>query len=324
MIRAVSQLKRSGMWRYVVVLLITMNVVGLVSPAGGQETTPPGRIAFVRKGDIWVWQNGESYKAIDDGAASDPRWSPSGRFMLFVRAGDSYSDLILYDFNSGAETQLTYYQSDAQPGSPDYTATSSWALDPDWSPSGLIAFASDNTMDNSMILWITPDPELSPEPAVLAEAEGDIEGVSLSADGTVAAYTVRYLDESGGNRTYVALRDLADGTPYVLADDPGGAFDPAIAPDGLSVAMAIRGDDGVSDIWLVDRASGNRTRVTTGAEATQPAWSPDGQWLAFMRMIDYRFELWAAPLNGTGFGEPQRLFRFQNLDATSRISWTLS
>jgi Tol biopolymer transport system component len=304
-------------------LVLAVAGTSLVPAVGGQDELPPGRIAFVRRGDVWVWQNGESYRAIEDGAASDPRWSPSGRFMLYVRSGDSFSNLILYDFNSGIESQLTYHQSDYQQGSPDYVATSSWAVDPDWSPSGLIAFASDNTSDNSMILWLIPDLSLSPEPAAAAEVEDDIESVSVSADGSLAAYTVRERHESG-NRTYVALRDLNDGIPYVIADDPSGAFDPAISPDSESVALVIRGEDGVTDVWLVERATGNRTRVTMGAQATRPAWSPDGAWICYMRMVDFRFELWAQPVNGDTFGEPRRLFRFQNLDATSRVSWTLS
>jgi Tol biopolymer transport system component len=89
------------------------------------------------------------------------------------------------------------------------------------------------------------------------------------------------------------------------------------------VALAIRDTDDKSDIWLSD-LSGKATRVTEGAQATQPAWSPDGKWLAYMRMVNYKFELWAVPREQAGFGEPRRLFRFANLDPTSRISWTSS
>jgi Tol biopolymer transport system component len=307
-----------------IIAVVTLANASVLNAAGGQDDLPPGRIAFIRRGDVWVWNGGEANRLIADGAASDPRWSPSGQFMIFVRSGDSYSNLVLHDFDSGTETLLTHNQSDAQEGSPDYVATSSWALDPDWSPSGLIAFASDNTSDNSMILWMMSDPDQPPEPAPEAQVEDDVEAVSLSADGTVAAYTVRSRGDDGTNRTYVALRDLTDGTAYVIAEDPAGAFDPAIAPDNQHIAVTIRADDGVTDIWLVDRATGARTRITTGAQATKPAWSPDGRWLAYMRMIDFQFEVWAVPIDRTTIGAPHRLFRFKNLDATSRVSWTLS
>lgn len=305
--------------------LLVLAMLGplLASTARGKDDPPPGRIAFVRKGDIWVWKGGESERLVEDGAASDPRWSPTGRFLLFVRSGESYSDLILRDLEDGTEQQLTYYGSDYQQGSPEYANSTSWVIDPDWTPNGLIGFASDATTDNSIILWLILNPELSPEPAPSAQVEDNIEGVSLAADGSIAAYTVRFHDDDGTNRTYVAVRDLADGTSTVLVDKPGGAFDPAIAPDAQSIAVAIRAADGVSDLWLADR-NGKLSRITTGAQATSPVWSPDGKWLAYMRMIDYRFEVWAVPRDENGFGEPRRLFRFKNLDPTSRISWTLS
>lgn len=302
-------------------------VVSLAAQPGltalAADDLPPGRIAFVRKGDIWVWHDGKSERVIKDGAASDPRWSPSGRFLLFVRTGDSYSDLILHDFQDGTETRLTHNGSEAQPGSPDYVASTSWAIDPDWTASGLIAFASDATVDGTVTLWLLADPGGSPQPAAAAQGEDNIEGISLAADGSVAAYTVRAHDKSGRIHAYVALRDLSNGVSKVLVDKPGGAFDPAIAPDGQSIALSIRAADGTSDVWLADR-SGNLTRVTTGAQAIKSAWSPDGTWLAYVRMIDFRFEIWAQPRTGTSFGEPRRLFRYQNFDATSRISWTLT
>jgi Tol biopolymer transport system component len=296
---------------------------GFGAEVRGQAPGPPGRIAFVRQGDIWLWHNGQASRLIKDGAASAPRWSPTGRFLLFVRAGDSYSDLILRDLETGAEQQLTHDQAEAPPGSPDYVAGSAWAIDPDWAASGLIAFASDQTTNNTFVLWLITDPALPPVVAPAAQSEDDIAGVSLSADGTQAAYAV-LVRHPGANHTYVAVRNLADGTAVVLADAPGNTFDPAIAPGGGQVALVIRAADGTSDVWLVERATGRRTRVTTGAQATHPAWSPDGKWLAYLRMVDFAFEVWAAPLDGAAVGTPQQLFRFKNLDATSRISWTLS
>jgi TolB protein len=319
-------IRRAQVWTLPLTLIVALALVAdvlAVSTSRGQDDLPPGRIAFVRKGDIWVWKNGESTRIIEDGNASDPRWSPSGRFVLFVRSGDSYSDLILYDLEQSTEQQVTFNQPDMQPGSPDYVANTSWVIDPDWTPNGLIAFASDATSDNSVILWLLSSPDLAPEPAPAAQPEDDIEGVSLDAAGSIAAYTVRVREDNGLSHSAVAIRNLSDGTTKELVDDPNGAFDPAVSPDGSKIALAIRDKKENSDIWLSD-LSGTLTRVTEGAQATQPSWSPDGTWLAYMRMVNYKFELWAVPRQDTGFGEPRRLFRFANLDSTSRISWTFS
>ena len=59
--------------------------------------------------------------------------------------------------------------------------------------------------------------------------------------------------------------------------------------------MTIRAGD-QSDIWVIDRDGGNRTRITDGAQAINPTYSSDGNWIGYFRMIDYRFELWATPV----------------------------
>lgn len=293
-------------------------------PVRSQEDLPPGRIAFVRRGDVWVWQGGEASRIIADGAASDPCWSPDASMMLYVHSGNSYSDLMLFDFSVGTSVALTQNQSYAQEGTEDYVMSSNWVLDPDWSPSGLIGFISDATVDGSLILWLMTSPYGTPEPAAAAQAEDHIEALSLSADGGLAAYTARTTGENGVKHTYVALRDLSDGIAYVLLDEPTGAFDPAIAPDAQRVALALRSAEGVSDIWLVARADSSMVRVTTNAQAVMPFWSPDGHWLGYLRAVDTHFEAWCVPVDGVTIGEPRRLFRYQNLDGTSRPSWTFN
>jgi hypothetical protein len=49
---------------------------------------------------------------------------------------------------------------------------------------------------------------------------------------------------------------------------------------------------------------------------------PRGGWLAYLRTVDDSFEIWAMPVNGVRAGEPIKLGRFDDLDATSGLSWT--
>lgn len=79
-----------------------------------------------------------------------------------------------------------------------------------------------------------------------------------------AQSTASALPSGGGARTEVIER---------------GAVDPALSPDGRQVAVSILGR-----IWLVPVAGGDATQVTTGTGwDTNPAWSPDGQFIAFAR-----------------------------------------
>jgi dipeptidyl aminopeptidase/acylaminoacyl peptidase len=63
---------------------------------------------------------------------------------------------------------------------------------------------------------------------------------------------------------------------------------PAMSPDGSRVAYTVREtnwdeDAYETEIWVGDPAAGTRRQLTRGKKSsTQPAWSPDGAWLAFV------------------------------------------
>jgi dipeptidyl aminopeptidase/acylaminoacyl peptidase len=84
---------------------------------------------------------------------------------------------------------------------------------------------------------------------------------------------------------------------------------PAIAPDGRAVAFTVREtnwDDNEfeTEIWLAT-TSGAPRQLTSGRKSSlQPAWSPDGQWLAFISDRDGKRQLYRIH---TGGGEAERL-----------------
>jgi Tol biopolymer transport system component len=298
--------------------------VVLPSSTGAQQT-PPGKILFGRNGNIWIWRNGESSPLFEEGNASDPKWSPVGDELIFVRTGDSYSDLILRNLTTGVETALTANQAYGDLGTEDYVNNCSWALDPYWSASGLIAFVSDYyTADGTMSLFLMNGTGSAPYTALMAQDEGNIESATLAAGSALAGYTVRSSDVNNYNMTYVALRDLDNGVAYPILSELGSGFDPAFSPDDANIVFSVRSGN-QTDLWLVSRSDTSaHVRITEGEQATSPCWSPDGSWLAYVRMVNFKFEIWARPHAAGEFGEPQKLAEFEDLDAPGGLSWSLA
>ncbi len=85
---------------------------------------------------------------------------------------------------------------------------------------------------------------------------------------------------------------------------------PALSPAGDRVAYVLRATDTEADrvvrsLWLASCSADTR-RLTHGPIDTNPAWSPDGRWLAFLRASadsDRGPQLWLLPVDG-GEAEP--------------------
>lgn len=86
--------------------------------------------------------------------------------------------------------------------------------------------------------------------------------------------------------------------------------DPQISPDGTRVAYVLQRVDHdrnkyLSQIWVVDTASGETWRYTTGEKRdTSPRWSPDGRYLAFLSDRAGKRQLWLIDTEG---GEARQL-----------------
>ncbi len=103
------------------------------------------------------------------------------------------------------------------------------------------------------------------------------------------------LDEGGNKHIYAYQpQESAAGQSLPLTRltyGPWDDVDPAISPDGRSVAFASN-RSGYWDIYLLDLDSSRITRMTdTLAYDGAPAWSPDNQWLVYETYINDNLEI---------------------------------
>jgi Tol biopolymer transport system component len=99
---------------------------------------------------------------------------------------------------------------------------------------------------------------------------------------------------------------LQGGHPVPLTTFRGFEANPALSPDGNSVAFTWNGEKQDNyDIYVMRIPSGTPLRLTTDpAEDFSPAWSPDGRTIAFVRRTGDQTELMLVP----GTGGPEHAF----------------
>jgi len=97
---------------------------------------------------------------------------------------------------------------------------------------------------------------------------------SASAAGGGLTGTLVFQQSPGG---MIYAYDLAGGDVWPLTN----GFDPAISPDGSTVAF-VR-DGGETGLYLINIDGSNERRIFERAALSSPKWSPDGQWIVFTR-----------------------------------------
>ena len=136
----------------------------------------------------------------------------------------------------------------------------------------------------------------------------------------------RITDESGAEPNAIWTRpggDLlvsyegAEGVPFFRAgrvpSDGSGGIEPMlesssgdVIPSGLSpdgrVLTFVQMTDASSDVWTMPVAGGGAPApfVDTSADEGMPAFSPDGQWIAYQSNESGRFEIYVQPYPGPG------------------------
>ena len=203
-----------------------------------------------------------------------PSWSPSGRRLAFSLREAGVSAGLAIVRGDGTRLRRLPQLTGADAG-------------PAWAPSGRhLAFQGDRGLftvrtDGTRLRRVTSKQPTS-RPAwsqrgIIAFANDDAPGGPKLDDGI---YTVR----PDGSRLRRLVRDSFN------ASSPAS---PDWSPHGTKVAFSfLEGTD--PDIHVADATTGRHQRLTTRG-GTEPAWSPDGRFIAFIRSRD----LWVMRSDGS-------------------------
>jgi TolB protein len=290
---------------------------------------PEGRLLYVRGGNVWAWSNGQEYQLTKEGNYSQPRWSPSGSNMLYVRRGDSYADLYVADSAGLNARAITANQAKGfEVGSKEYAANSSYLSGPTWSkaPEGGDRIVYSTNLESAvMTLWVLNGLAGRAQPIFATSELGThAEGATLSPDGKFVVFTRDMTDDNNKRSTWLYIVDLNTGVFSAIGQNLTNVYDPAWSPDGQWIAYAARNGD-QTQLWVMHPDGTGRQQIVGDGQNRGPAWSPDGTQIAFARQQDPGFGLFFVDLaaNGAGFSasKPQRIGDFADVDPASGASW---
>ena len=210
--------------------------------------------------------------ALSDSLDLWPCFSPDGKTVLFSRSSDQGStwDLYVVRAEGGAAHEFA----------PVPLLVS--GTRPNWSPAtNVIAFTGESA-DGLAALWLINADGTMPRRVESPGLSGTVYYPSWYANGKQLVV----VDFGEGDGGVLKLVNIQSGIAAPLTKRLQVlAGMPRVAPDGSTIAFAGQPNRGQpydqlkNTIWVLDH-SGRRRALDTG-QGRAPAWSPDGNWIAF-------------------------------------------
>ena len=312
-------MKYTRIYVFGVVLLVAS---GLLFIANWADAAESDRISFASTPegnfDIYVMDtNGENLQLLTNHPTDerDPTWSPDGRFLAYASNRDGDFKIYIMDTKTGEHRRLTdRHERESAPA---------------WSPDGKwIAFVSDGDQEIILGEWgkfkISSNihkVDINGAHLVQLTDRGTNVGPTWSPDSQWIAF---FSYHRGNERKGIYVMD-ADGRRLRRIDDKQvQALDGIIqsecawSPDGKQIAfsMVVPREDSMH-LYVMDVDGKNFRQLTQGApilgnkdgtrfpEIRQPAWSPNGKWIAYVyENAPGNADIYVIDAMGNGRGKP--------------------
>ncbi len=255
-------------------------------PVGAVEELPGG-LVFVsgRSGgnlELYWLRPGSAPLRLTDHPARDfaPALSPDGRWVAFVSDRSGSLDLWALALPESRPFSLPEVRPLVRSPADD--------MAPAWSPDGRwLAFSSDRLLGGRIYeVWAAPVTwgETGPEPGA-ARPVTSLEALEAAADprAELPYQAIEPAWDPGGDRIWLVNYDLP--APPAEGEPPAGQ-------PILNLALAAFADPDVPGAASFP--------VPASGDRRQPAWSPDGEWLAFAGRTEGRWEIWIMRADGSG------------------------
>jgi Tol biopolymer transport system component/predicted amidohydrolase len=251
----------------------------------GASTTPDGRYLYVAQSaggpgagsGINRWQIARFDMRSGDvdvitqaeGAGMRPAVSPDGRLLVYATRYETRTGLRVRDLTTGADRWLK------------------WPVQRDEQESG-----GSPSRDTYPGYAFTPDSR-----DLIVTYDGKLHRVNVATgDATNIPFKARVTLDVGPDLEF----------PYKVPQGPVRARlvqDPQQSPDGRRLAMSV-----LTKVYTMDLPKSEPKRLTTGdAWEFKPAWSPDGQWIAYVTWSTHGGHIWKARADGSR--PPEQLTR---------------
>lgn len=245
----------------------------------------------------------------DPGVDSMPTWSPDGKTIAYISN------------SSGGKSQI--WSIVATGGTPiQLTDDSYGASEPEYSPDGdRILYTTKENIDSGVVgIWSIPVSGGHRVKVFKGDWANDYAAAWSPDADEIVFISERGASGPGGQNVWIVSSDGGGDNLRSLTDGNTGDGDPDWNSDGSTIAFSSTTRSGNGDIWTIPAAGGDPTNLTDTPRwhEDQPAYSPDGKWLAFRSDRSGNWGIWIMPASG---GEASMVVDY-NTGTVSTPTWS--